>query len=246
METARIKAREKNDWAFRSEVEGKKGKNLLDYWDHKAKNALMYYPEGLASASADSKKEIVRENTRLLISDAQKRDSKSGSSVQRLLISDGQEGNVQSIIESQKKRMICKCEYGRLDYSYNTFLVSPSAREPQSIRAENLNFVESTPLLEPGINATPILTWGVLDATPLKEDATPHTGRRFRIPDTPVRETIGDNLKAKASRDYLARRRGVASTPSSSASLPSSSPYRTTPNSLSIAARQLLKKTKQK
>ena len=112
--------------------------------------------------------------------------------------------------------------------------------------------------MEPGVDATPILTWGVVDA--VIEDVSSNnvpkntpSRSRFRMPETPLREAIGDELKNKASKRYLSRHNRGANTLASSRSTPYASPSNASSPShagrtplLSSAARELLRRTKRK
>lgn len=53
-----------------------------------------------------------------------------------------------------------------------------------------------------GVDASPLMTWGSIEGTPVKIDSTP--GPSFKMPKIPVREKIGLKLAdqvAKASRE---------------------------------------------
>lgn len=52
----------------------------------------------------------------------------------------------------------------------------------------------ATPKLDPGVDASPLMTWGEVDSTPLRvEENTParHTGPAFKIPQVPEKDRLG-------------------------------------------------------
>ena len=67
-------------------------------------------------------------------------------------------------------------------------------------------FVPATPTLVPGPDASPFMTWGELDGTPLLLDpsATPsRTGTTtFKLPEITSREKVAQKLTEEASRTY--------------------------------------------
>ena len=72
--------------------------------------------------------------------------------------------------------------------------------------------VLSTPSFDPGEDGTPLMTWGNIEATPLRlEDDNPAQSRRtFTIHETPKREQIAHKLGSRASQT-LSKTRGIAS-----------------------------------
>lgn len=63
-----------------------------------------------------------------------------------------------------------------------------------------------TPRFEPGEDATPIMTWGTIDATPQRLDESPKTAG-FAIRQTPRREQIAYSLGKNASASMESNRR---------------------------------------
>ncbi|KAJ3075196.1 DiGeorge syndrome critical region protein 14 [Podochytrium sp. JEL0797] len=84
-------------------------------------------------------------------------------------------------------------------------------------------FVPSTPSLEPNVDVDPedLMTWGMIDGTPILVDSGVNHAKGFRIPDTPRREIVADRLAEKARRDIKMRVDGKSS--ASAGSLSSSS-----------------------
>lgn len=75
--------------------------------------------------------------------------------------------------------------------------------------------IVATPSFDPGVDGTPFMTWGDIEATPLRieaEDLPPgplsESGAKFRVPDMPIKEQRGHALAAKAATAL--RRKGQA------------------------------------
>ncbi|EPZ35995.1 ENTH-domain-containing protein [Rozella allomycis CSF55] len=213
-----------NPWAFK-DIEEKKliagpAPGLLEYWPSKGKNSLMFSPTGNDSykdIKDDLAKKISYENTR--IPDVGKPEAKNETDTS-LAVLEGQEGNVNEIIKSHDNR------------------ITYTPRANPAVNPMNVGgygFVPSTPLIRPGVDSTPIMTWGTIEGTPLRSEETPS---RFRMPETPLREHIKDELVSRASKNYMRKTRGaqMASKP-----VPGT-PYRST-SGLSEAGKQLLKRT---
>ena len=72
-----------------------------------------------------------------------------------------------------------------------------------------------TPSPAPGVDSTPLMTWGEIDSTPFRldaGDATPlpagvtASGPSFHLQDVPERDRIGLKLAEKVGRGYRDRR----------------------------------------
>ncbi len=58
--------------------------------------------------------------------------------------------------------------------------------------------IMATPVIEPGVDATPLMTWGKIDATPQRLDHDDVSG--FKVQQTPTREKLAHSLGGKASK----------------------------------------------
>jgi hypothetical protein len=68
------------------------------------------------------------------------------------------------------------------------------------------DFVASTPTPVPHAGgATPMITWGEMDSTPLLLDKDTDPGPVFRLPDPPEREVMAKKLSDDASRSIRER-----------------------------------------
>ena len=86
-----------------------------------------------------------------------------------------------------------------------------STTTSNSTQADNYGFVAHTPTLVPGTDVAPLMTWGTIESTPLRLDASSETpyaqGPGFKMQPTPQRELIGMELSEKASKSYRKRNR---------------------------------------
>ncbi|GLD94953.1 hypothetical protein PINS_up003578 [Pythium insidiosum] len=75
--------------------------------------------------------------------------------------------------------------------------------------------VQMTPLIKPGVDASPLMTWGAIESTPMILDprATPDhvlSGPKFELKDTSAREKLASKLETQArQRKAQARQRGT-------------------------------------
>lgn len=63
----------------------------------------------------------------------------------------------------------------------------------------------------PGVDASPLMTWGTIDGTPLRldTDIVPTTAPAFKMPDIPKREAMGIRLAEKAAKASKERKRAA-------------------------------------
>ncbi|XP_065890184.1 splicing factor ESS-2 homolog [Dysidea avara] len=157
-------------------------------WSYTAKNSLMYIPEGMeisvqeALQGSSKPREIVHENTRLS-KEFLTKTQKSFSGVSNI---------------SKKDAVPEK--------------VGVDGLVVNSSDAPNVNgygFV-ATPDIRPGVDMSPLMTWGSIEDTPLKVDevmATP--GPQFKLPKISRREEIGMKLSEKASKANSEKRKAA-------------------------------------
>ncbi|KAH0625582.1 hypothetical protein JD844_015161 [Phrynosoma platyrhinos] len=130
------------------------GKAGVETWEYKAKNSLMYYPPGVPDEEEVFKKprEVVHRNTRFL------KDPFS-----------------QAVSKSQLQQAAA------LNAQYKQGKVGPDGKEliPQeSPKVNGYGFV-ATPSPAPGVNDSPLMTWGEIESTPLRLEGsdTPYVDR---------------------------------------------------------------------
>ncbi|KAI9478467.1 MAG: nuclear protein DGCR14 [Benjaminiella poitrasii] len=232
LEKANIKVKEKNKWFFDREslriTNGEKQTLAIEAnekapsgWKYKARNTLMYYPEGKSESWVDPNtgrgqpKAIEYKNTHIVINN----DNTS------LLA---------------KTASMAPSDIARKDGTLtpwnqwnNTSLAEAGDATP-NIRGYNL--VDATPALSPSRIGTPQMTWGSIEGTPLLiSNGSETPGPRFSLPKISKREELGMKLSEKASKAYRKktadRQRAIQGTPRSGAGL------------MSPAAQHLLRKS---
>ncbi|KAJ3074747.1 DiGeorge syndrome critical region protein 14 [Quaeritorhiza haematococci] len=198
--------------------EGEEGKVMLllepperlvatvEDWKYKAKNELMYYPEGAPLTLKDlgesrgPPKAISHSATRFPTTTSTKEVlSSSQSAAERL--------RTQEVWKEMAKA--------------TPALFNPSATPSSSTQAgeapriNGYGFVAATPSPAPhrDIDPSELMTWGFIEGTPLLmgsgADQTP--GPSFKIPPTPKREEIGLKLSEMASKNLRKRATGKES-----------------------------------
>ncbi|XP_044131475.1 splicing factor ESS-2 homolog [Bufo gargarizans] len=198
MEVAKEKERAKNAWLYEAEEEYKQRlqENLvlpslekqaiqnvkagLDTWEYKTHNSLMYYPEGVPDNDAIFKKprEVVHKNTRF------QKDPFS-----------------QALSKTQLQQAAA------LNAQYKQGKVGPDGKEliPQeSPKVNGFGFV-ATPSTAPGVDDSPLMTWGEVESTPFRLDGseTPYLektpGPSFKILEPGRRERLGLKMANEAA-----------------------------------------------
>ncbi|XP_063000044.1 splicing factor ESS-2 homolog [Elgaria multicarinata webbii] len=163
------------------------GKAGVETWEYKAKNSLMYYPPGVPDEEDVFKKprEVVHRNTRFL------KDPFS-----------------QAVSKSQLQQAAA------LNAQYKQGKVGPDGKEliPQeSPKVNGYGFV-ATPSPAPGVNDSPLMTWGEIESTPLRlegsdspyVDRTP--GPAFKILEPGRRERLGLKMANEAAAKNRAKK----------------------------------------
>ncbi|XP_075390281.1 splicing factor ESS-2 homolog isoform X2 [Tenrec ecaudatus] len=205
MEVAKEKSRARHAWLYQAEEEFEKrqqenlalpsaehqaiesGKAGVETWKYKAKNSLMYYPEGVPDEEQLFKKprQVVHKNTRFL------RDPFS-----------------QALSRSQLQQAAA------LNAQHKQGKVGPDGKEliPQeSPRVGGFGFV-ATPSPAPGVNESPLMTWGEVENTPLRVEGpeTPYVDRTpgpaFKILEPGRRERLGLKMANEAAAKNRAKK----------------------------------------
>ncbi len=215
MEKAEEKRREKYAWLYESErdarialeapeerlaiTDGGREKELkaidqrpasVKTWTYTGKNTLMYFPEGVELSAkekveaAGKGKEVVHANTRL------SREFLRKTALARA----GTEG-----------------QGGMLGAAKDKVGVDGRVLLPgESPQVNGYGFV-ATPQIHPGVDASPLMTWGSIDGTPfhLETDITPMPGPSFKMPKVPRREEIAIKLTEKVSKAQRDRKKAA-------------------------------------
>ncbi|XP_061657927.1 splicing factor ESS-2 homolog [Syngnathoides biaculeatus] len=205
MELAEDKEKMKHAWLYEAEAEFKQRheNNLalpqaekaalecvkagLETWEYKAKNALMYYPEGVKDDEALFKKprEVVHRNTRF-----------TGDPFSKTL-------NKSQIQQA-----------AALNAQFKQGKVGPDGKEliPHDSPTVNGYGFERTPSPAPGVAESPLMTWGEIESTPFRLDGsdTPYAERNhgpsFKIPEPGRRERLGLKMANEAAAKNRAKK----------------------------------------
>ncbi|KAK0142015.1 Splicing factor ESS-2 [Merluccius polli] len=198
MELAEDKEKLRHAWLYDAEAEFKQRReeNLalpssekmaidrvkagLETWEYKAKNALMYYPEGVKDDDALFKKprEVVHHNTRFV-----------GDPFSKAL----------------NKTQIQQA--AALNAQFKQGKVGPDGKEllPHDSPTVNGYGFEGSPSPAPGVAESPLMTWGEIESTPFRLDGsdTPYAERNhgpsFKIPEPGRRERLGLKMANEAA-----------------------------------------------
>lgn len=163
----------------------------LDTWNYRSKNFIMYVPDGVELSDsekvelADKKQEISHSNTRLAkcpFDETQSKETIQGLAINQSRILEGKIG---------------------VDGKELTFGETP--------KVNGFGFVK-TPSPAPGVNESPLMTWGNIDGTPFRLDGgdTPlrtSSGPSFKIPEPPRREKLALALAEKAGERHRDRKK---------------------------------------
>lgn len=205
MDLAKQKEKVKHSWLYEAEAEFKERheQNLalppiekaalecvkagLETWEYKAKNALMYYPEGVKDDTLFKKpREIVHKNTRF---------------------------NGDPFSKTLNKSQIQQA--AALNAQFKQGKVGPDGKEliPHESPAVNGYGYVATPSPAPGVAESPLMTWGEIESTPFRLDGsdTPYTERNigpsFKIPEPGRRERLGLKMANEAAAKNRAKKK---------------------------------------
>ncbi|XP_078681046.1 splicing factor ESS-2 homolog [Branchiostoma floridae x Branchiostoma belcheri] len=203
MEVTEDKNRQRHSWLYDAEKEhAEKQKEILqlkgpeqlaiegstssvDTWSYKAKNALMYYPEGTESGEDVFKKprEILHKNTRL---------------VRTPFDSDVAKSRLQQVAgaNAQIKR-------GKIGHDGKEILPEDTPK------VNGFGFV-ATPSPAPGVDESPMMTWGEIEGTPFRLDGSdtpaPSSTPGFKINEPRKREKLARGLVEKIGKSHRAKK----------------------------------------
>ncbi|XP_067106585.1 splicing factor ESS-2 homolog [Osmerus mordax] len=204
MELADDKEKARHSWLYEAEAEYKQRReeNLalpssekqalecvkagLETWEYKAKNALMYYPEGVKDDNLFKKpREVMHKNTRFIGDPFSKALNK------------------------------CQIQQAAaLNAQFKQGKVGPDGKEliPHEGPTVNGYGYEGSPSPGPGVADSPLMTWGEIESTPFRLDGsdTPFTERNhgpcFKIPEPGRRERLGLKMANEAAAKNRAKK----------------------------------------
>lgn len=187
-------------------------------WSYKDKNYIMYVPDGVDLTSeekveiAKRKQEIVHSNTRLRVNPFDENENKE---------------RIFDLAQSQSKILD-----GKIGVDGKVVVAGTP-------KINGFSFVK-TPSPAPGVNESPLMTWGEIEGTPFRLDSTPlaHVPS-FHMPEPPKRESLALKLADKAGERHRDRKKKAIEAARRQLTSPSGRPHSDRLQMLSPAARRL-------
>lgn len=242
MALAEDKEKLRNSWLYEAEEEFKKRheENLalpsseqqalectkagVETWEYKARNALMYYPEGVKDDTVFKKpREVLYKNTRF---------------------------DVDPFCKALNKSQIQQA--AALNAQFKLGKVGPDGKEllPHESPKVNGYGFEGTPSPAPGVSESPLMTWGEIESTPFRLDGseTPiierSHGPSFKIPEPGRRERLGLKMANEvAAKNRAKKQEALRKVTENLASL---TPRGLSPAALSPALQRLVNRSSSK
>ena len=202
MELTRKKQHEKYAWLFekqkelndkpeeiiylKSSLESNNESKPLRTWPYKARNALMYTPDGVEASAEEeikskgNKKQIIEhKNTRF-------------------------NENPFDNYASQAAMIKATRDHANLQKAVGKIGIDGKLEQTDDSLANlgGYTFV-ATPSPAPGVDASPLMTWGQVEMTPKNLDQV----QSFKIPEPPRREVLAHSLAEKASKQHREKRK---------------------------------------
>ncbi|CAH1801767.1 unnamed protein product [Owenia fusiformis] len=187
-------------------IEGRPVGKEVESWGYKNMNSIMYIPDGV-SESAKEKIERQKKKPREII--------KSNTRFEKKPFNTAQSAEVITQAASERASAL----QGKIGVDGKEILPQ------QSPRVNGYGFV-GTPSPAPGVDASPFMTWGEIEGSPFRLDAsdTPINltpGPVFKIPNIPKRDQIALDLAEKASKAHRAKKQAAIKEVKSHLSSPS-------------------------
>eukprot|EP00118_Oscarella_pearsei_P003649 m.15192 g.15192 ORF g.15192 m.15192 type:complete len:486 (+) comp26231_c0_seq1:54-1511(+) len=169
----------------------------IESWKYTPKNSLMYIPDG-AEFTVQEKITQKRAEARLI---HHSNTRLSGDQLKSLQANS-------SVAEAAAERQ-----------TVEKFGVDGKTESKEAPTVGGYNFL-ATPALNPGVDSSPMMTWGEIEGTPFRldggdvVDAAP--GPTFKIPEVPKRDELGHKLSEKVSQKHRAQKRKALETAAAS------------------------------
>lgn len=250
METARQKSRQKHAWLYEAvekqaiEQEEKlqlKGPETLAIkgpsdskvktWTYTPKNMLMYVPDGIEYNATEKMDEVKKERE---IKHSNTRFDGTPFAV-------GTHKNTMANAVAQQASK----QQGKIGPDGKELVVN------QGPSVNGYGFV-ATPSPAPGVNESPLMTWGEIESTPFRIESgnTPRAspGPQFKMPAVPRRDRLGLSLVEQASKQHRAKKEAALKRVTQNLSSPSPKRFGSARSmerlhSLSPAAQRLVNKS---
>uniref|UniRef100_A0A0R3RFA0 Nuclear protein DGCR14 n=1 Tax=Elaeophora elaphi TaxID=1147741 RepID=A0A0R3RFA0_9BILA len=159
----------------------------LDNWSYKARNIVHFHPEE-APLTLDEHLQRQKANQRII--------NKSATRFSEEV--------------NKEKRQITTVKGGLQQAAANAGKVDITGREAGFSKADGIDLI-ATPSPAPGVDESPFMTWGEIEGTPFRLDAsdmaTPTSAPAFKIPEIPVREKIAQSIAETIAKRYHDKRK---------------------------------------
>ncbi|XP_060551335.1 splicing factor ESS-2 homolog [Ruditapes philippinarum] len=213
LEEADKKHKEKHAWLFENEVNRTQeeedrlalpnieqqaaitdGKAGVDTWKYKTRNHVMYIPEGedlssieLLELKKKKPRKIFHENTRFHLNPWNTQRSK------------------EMIKQAASEKTMQHS--GRIGHDGKELEIGMTPK------VNGYGFV-ATPSPAPGVDESPLMTWGEIEGTPFQLDPSetplvPSDAPAFKIPDVPKRDQLAIELAEKSSRQHRDKKKNA-------------------------------------
>ncbi|KAK1948017.1 Splicing factor ESS-2 [Phytophthora citrophthora] len=154
-------------------------------WKYRARNPLLFPPE------LEATRDICQVN--------------AGSKDQLLLES---ESKARTGLPPRSRKTTI---YANSRFSSDTQLIGSESGGVSSSSQKDYSLVPMTPLIAPGVDASPLMTWGDIEATPTNLEHALRTPS-FEVQDTPRREKLASRLESEAKSKFTVARNQNADT----------------------------------
>ncbi|XP_071944038.1 splicing factor ESS-2 homolog [Antedon mediterranea] len=160
----------------------------LNSWTYKAKNSLMYVPDGVEDTAEEKinktkkEREILYENTRFLCNPHRNT------------------AQVEANARAMANRAAMK--QGKIGHDGKEILAS------ETPKVQGYGFV-AAPSPVPGVHDSPLMTWGEIESTPMRIDGSQTPASKtpgFKMPKNPKREELARSLVEKNAKQHRAKK----------------------------------------
>ncbi|XGW17936.1 hypothetical protein V3C99_002495 [Haemonchus contortus] len=164
----------------------------VDNWSYTARNSVLFHLEG-APLTAAERIEQARRNQRVI--------NKAGTRFSEDIKNKPSEASM-----ARASMMQLANNVGKVD----------AQGHEVGLNSKTLGLV-ATPSPAPGIDDSPLMTWGEIDGTPFRLDASdiqpaPGSGPTFKMPEIPFREQVAQGITDTIAKRYRDKRRAAMET----------------------------------
>ncbi|KAF0374113.1 protein DGCR14-like [Gigaspora margarita] len=187
----------------------------IESWKYKVRNSLMFYPEGQDQVPEENSRRAPKQ----IVHNATRFESTDEATI------NSHAAATAAVVGLNPD-------------------ATPNESVSQTPRVGGYSFVSATPSPNPSqIDTSELMTWGMIEGSPLLIGGDQTPGPSFQLPPTPRREIIGMNLSSNASRSIRKRNSSMKSPRTLHSPITRMASPRVRASLLSPAARKLLRKS---